>query len=47
VGFFEPLAAETWAAGQALQFEKEMGYSRIILEGDAKLVVDAITSVTN
>ena len=46
-GFLEPLAAKTWAAGQALQFGKEMGFFGIILEGDAKLVVDAINLEAN
>jgi hypothetical protein len=26
-GFFEPMVTKAWAAGQALQFGKEMGFS--------------------
>jgi diadenosine tetraphosphatase ApaH/serine/threonine PP2A family protein phosphatase len=44
IGRFTPLVAEAWAEGQALIFGKELGLTNITLEGDSKLVVDAINS---
>lgn len=41
-GFLDPSAAKAWAGVQALSFGKEMGLSRLILEGDAKVVVNAV-----
>ena len=41
-GRLSPLAAEAWAGGQALRLGKELGLTSIILEGDAKLVVDVV-----
>jgi ribonuclease HI len=41
-GLSNPLAAEAWAGGQALKFGRELHLNNIILEGDAKIVVDAI-----
>jgi ribonuclease HI len=43
-GFFELLVAEAWAGGRAFQFGMELGLSYIVLEGDSKLVVDAINA---
>lgn len=43
-GFLEPMAAEAWARGQALQFGKEMGFTHLILEGDARAIVEAVNS---
>lgn len=45
-GCLDPLAAEAWAGTQALELGKEMGLSQILLEGDAKVVVEAVNAVT-
>ena len=41
-GRLSPLVAEAWASGQALRLGKELGLTSIILEGDAKLIVDVV-----
>ena len=43
-GRFAPFAAEAWAGGQAFIFGKELGLTNIILEGDSRIVVDAVNS---
>jgi ribonuclease HI len=43
-GFFDPLVAEAWAGGRVIQFGMELGFTHIVLEGDSKLVVDAINA---
>lgn len=43
-GCVDPLTAEATAAVYALRFCKDMGLHNICLEGDAKLVVDAVNS---
>ncbi|XP_059455324.1 uncharacterized protein LOC132185582 [Corylus avellana] len=41
-GLTNPLVAEAWAGVQALIFGREMDLNHIVLEGDAKIVVDAL-----
>ena len=41
-GFLDPSAAKSWAGAQATKLGKEMGLSHLYLEGDAKLVVEAV-----
>ena len=43
-GLTDPLVAEAWAGGQALKFGKELNLNNLILEGDAKVVVEAVLS---
>ncbi|XP_059461784.1 uncharacterized protein LOC132190750 [Corylus avellana] len=43
-GLIEPVAAEALAALMAVQLSREMGFSRLWLEGDAKTIVDAVNS---
>jgi ribonuclease HI len=43
-GFIDPTTAEAMAALMAVQFCVEMGIQQVILEGDAKNVVAAVTS---
>lgn len=45
LGFLEPTTAETLAASMATQLCTEMGFMQVQLEGDAKVVVDAVTSM--
>jgi hypothetical protein len=40
----EPVAVEAWAGGQALIFGRELGFTHIVLEGDSKIVVDAVNA---
>jgi ribonuclease HI len=44
VGFLEPTVAKAWAMDQALQFGEQMGFNHLVLEGDAKVIVEAINS---
>lgn len=43
-GLSDPLVAKAWAGGQALKFGRELHLNNIILEGDTKIVMDAINS---
>jgi ribonuclease HI len=43
-GRLDPTTAETVAVVQTLRFCKEIGFTKIYLEGDAKNVVDALLS---
>ena len=43
-GFLDPTSAEAMGATMAALFYKELGMERIQLEGDAKLVIDAVNS---
>lgn len=43
-GFLDPTTVETMAATIVVKFCKEMGIMQVLLEGDAKLVVDAVNS---
>ncbi|XP_059436153.1 uncharacterized protein LOC132169082 [Corylus avellana] len=44
-GFLDPTSAETLAAIMAVQLCTEMGMKQVQLEGDAKVVVDAVNSL--
>ncbi|XP_059453477.1 uncharacterized protein LOC132184014 [Corylus avellana] len=44
VGLLEPAAAEALGALMAIQLARDMGYLSIILEGDAKVVIEAVLS---
>jgi hypothetical protein len=44
VGFLEPTVAGAWVGDQALQFGKELGFTHLVLEGDSKVIIDAIKS---
>jgi ribonuclease HI len=44
VGLFEPIAAEALAAAMAVQLAQEMGLSQINMEGDAKMITEAVRS---
>ena len=43
-GTLEPSAGEAFAASSAVCFCKDLGVQRVVLEGDAKQIVDAINS---
>ncbi|XP_059436729.1 uncharacterized protein LOC132169770 [Corylus avellana] len=43
-GFLEPTAAEFLAASMATRLCTEMGFMRVQMEGDAKVVVDSVNS---
>jgi ribonuclease HI len=43
-GFLDPMSAEAMGATLAAQFCQELGMEQIKLEGDAKLVIDAVQS---
>jgi ribonuclease HI len=43
-GLLEPVAAEDLAAIMAIQLFRELGFQRLYLEGDAKIVVDTVLS---
>ena len=43
-GFLDPTSTEAMGATKAALFCKELGMERIQLEGDAKLVIDAVNS---
>ncbi|XP_059431507.1 uncharacterized protein LOC132165012 [Corylus avellana] len=45
LGFLEPTATKTLAATMATQLCTEMGFMQVQLEGDAKVVVDVVTSM--
>ena len=47
MGLLDPTAAEALAAFQAVQLCKDLVLTHIILEGDAKLVVDAVKVSTH
>jgi ribonuclease HI len=44
VGLLEPAAAEALAATMAIQLAREMGLLQIYVEGDAKVIVEAVVS---
>jgi ribonuclease HI len=44
LGYVEPAAAEAFAALEATQLERDMGYEQIHFMGDAKTVIDAVNS---
>lgn len=44
-GFLDPVAAEVSAAFLATQACREMGFMQVILEGDAKIIVDTTNSM--
>jgi len=43
----EPIAAETMAAWRTVEFGREMGVGRVILEGNSLVVVSALLATTS
>jgi hypothetical protein len=44
LGWLDPTLTEAWAALMAIDLCHELGVQRMILEGDAKILVDAVNS---